>query len=192
TFTLLKYTVNIKETGLASGIKWFVQINGTTYNSTTDEISIQLPNGTYPYSINSITGYSVTNGTGNVTVSGGATVKVTFTLLKYTVNIKETGLASGIKWFVQINGTTYNSTTDEISIQLPNGTYPYSINSITGYSVTNGTGNVTVSGGATVQVKFSSTSTGLPLADVVIIAGVVVVVGIIGAAAYIFRIRGRK
>ncbi len=188
------YNVTVKENGLPAGTSWKITLsNGETYTTTGTSITFLVENDTqYTYTLTS----------GNMSYSGvpghfmllGSTgqVQATFTLLKYTVNIKETGLASGIKWFVQINGTTYNSTTDEISIQLPNGTYPYSINSITGYSVTNGTGNVTVSGGATVQVKFSSTSTGLPLADVVIIAGVVVVVGIIGAAAYIFRIRGRK
>jgi len=188
------YNVTVKENGLPAGTSWKITLsNGETYNTTGTSITFLVENDTqYTYTLTS-GNKSYSGVPGHFLLSGSAgQVQATFTLLKYTVDIKETGLASGTKWFVQVNGTTYNSTTDEISIQLPNGTYPYSVNSITGYSVTNGTGNVTVSGGATVQVKFSSTSTGLPLADIVIIAGVVVVVGIIGAAAYIFRIRGRK
>jgi len=188
------YNVTVKENGLPAGTSWKITLsNGETYNTTSTSITFLVENDTqYTYTLTS-GNKSYSGVPGHFMLSGSAEqVQATFTLLKYTVDIKETGLASGTKWFVQVDGTTYNSTTDEISIQLPNGTYTYSINSITGYSVTNGTGNVNVSGGATVQVKFSSTSTGLPLADIAIIGGVVVVVGVIGAAAYIFRIRGRK
>jgi hypothetical protein len=113
-------------------------------------------------------------------------------LLKYAIDIKETGLPTGMKWVISINGTMYNSTTDEMVVQLPNGTYSYTVNGISGYTITNGTGSVAVRGGATIDIKFSGSPFGLTTTDIEIIALVLAIAIAAGAAVYILRIRRRK
>ncbi|MHB1470698.1 MAG: hypothetical protein ACYCR2_06185 [Thermoplasmataceae archaeon] len=204
-FSLVTYNVNIKETGLASGITWYVNMDGTTYhgkttNSTYSVISISLPNGSYSYTVNNVSGYTITNGTGSFIINGsGTNMQVKFNTAKYTVNIKETGLASGITWYVNMDGTTYhgkttNSTYSVISISLPNGSYSYTVNNVSGYTITNGTGSFIINGsGTSVQVKFNSNSNsgGISLTAVGIVVGILVVVSV-GAAGYVLRMRGRK
>ncbi|MHB1650640.1 MAG: hypothetical protein ACYCTX_10080, partial [Thermoplasmataceae archaeon] len=184
---------------------WYVNMDGTTYhgkttNSTYSVISISLPNGSYSYTVNNVSGYTITNGTGSFIINGsGTNMQVKFNTAKYTVNIKETGLASGITWYVNMDGTTYhgkttNSTYSVISISLPNGSYSYTVNNVSGYTITNGTGSFIINGsGTSVQVKFNSNSNsgGISLTAVGIVVGILVVVSV-GAAGYVLRMRGRK
>ena len=141
-----------------------------------------------------VSGNSSFSGTpGTFTLSGAPeAIQASFSLIKYAVDIKETGLPSGTKWFVSINGTMYNSTTDEIVVQLPNGTYSYAVSGISGYSITNGTGSVSVRGGAITDIKFSNSSSGLPVADIEIIASVILVSTAAGVAMYFLRVRRKK
>ncbi len=199
------YGVTFTETGLPSGTKWSVTLNGSSLSSTSSSISFKEANGSYTYSVSSISGYTITNSTGTVTVNGNnITVRITFTSVKtpfvekYNVTFTETGLPSGKSWSVTLNGSTVTSTTSTITFTEPNGTYSYSIGSVSGYTVSKSTGPVTVNGNnITVSITFSSTSSsppakqpssGISSTELYAIIGAVVAVAAI-AIAILFLVR---
>ena len=147
------YTVTFTESGLSSETLWSVTLNGTTESSIKDTITFKVPNGTYSYSIGSISGYTVSPQSGTVTVKdANVSVSITFTQIKYSIIFKENGLPSGTLWFIKLNGTTHNSTTNTITITEPNGSYSYTIETpISGgtgiqYVLSQSTGTLTVNG----------------------------------------------
>ncbi|MHB8397279.1 MAG: ice-binding family protein, partial [Thermoplasmataceae archaeon] len=145
------FNVTFTESGLSSGTSWTVTFNGSTSSSTTDAISFTAANGTYSYSIGSVSGYTLATSSGNITVNGNnVSQNVTFTAVKvvskYTVTFTESGLSSGTSWTATFNGSTLSSTTATISFTAANGTYPYSIGSVSGYTLATSSGNITVNG----------------------------------------------
>jgi len=95
------YAVTFTESGLASGTSWSVTFNGTAQSSTGTSIQFSVPNGTYSYSVASVSGYSVSPSSGSVTVSGSAqSVSVTFTA--------STPSSSNNGIFSQVNATSSN------------------------------------------------------------------------------------
>ena len=193
------YNVTVVEKGLPTGTTWTLKLsNGETFSMSGSSVTFLAENDTlYTFTVLS-SNSSYMGSAGSFTLSGSAKqVQATFSLVTYTVTFTESGLPSGTTWYVKIGGSTYSGTTTNhtsnvISISLPNGSYFYSVNGVSGYTLTNGTGNITINGsGDSIQVKFSSNSSGLSLTDAGIIAGVVVVAAA-GAAVYVLRIRGGK
>lgn len=193
-----KYEIDFVETGLTSGTSWQVTFNGTTNESTTDMITFTVANGSYQFTIASISGYTVSPASGTVIVNGSSVTKdITFTvkstISKYTVSFIETGLPAGTSWSITIDSMTNSSTGNTISFMLSDGNYSY---------MSTNTANYTYSGPATVLVKGSnvtidltfskkSTTTTPPpsvsfsLSPVILYAiAAVVVVGIVG---FVFR-----
>ena len=130
----VEYNVTFKESGILSGLTWFVNLsNGQSFSSTNYSIKFAEPNGSYYYTVPSIGGYNATPPYGNFTVSGsGITVQVTFSMTKrvssYSVNFTEVGLPYGDKWFLNVSNLNSNfSTGNIIGLELPNGTYIYSL-----------------------------------------------------------------
>ena len=77
----------------------------------------------------------------------------------YAVTFTESGLASGTSWSVTFNGNTQSSTGTSTSFSVPDGTYSYTIGSVSGYSASPSSGSVTVNGAAqTVSISFTSTA----------------------------------
>jgi YVTN family beta-propeller protein len=199
--TTTSYTIIFTETGLPSGISWSVTLNGTTKSSTSSSITFSVPNGTYSYTIRSVSGYTVSPSSGSITVNGkNVNQAITFTPVTtslYTITYTETGLPSGTSWSVTLNGTTKSSTTDTITFSVPNGTYSYTIGAVSGYTVSNSNGSVTVSGkNIPVSITFSSTSptakqpsSGIPSIELYGIIGAVVAVAAIGSAVALIRKR---
>ncbi|KAA8922680.1 thermopsin family protease [Thermoplasma sp.] len=112
---------------------WYLDIAGNLYSSTSQDLIVNLPNGTYSYSVfappNNYTAVS-----GYVSVNGRSIiVNVTFPEELYTVVIRETGLPAGSSWYVVIDGRAYYSNSTTISILLPNGQYPAQFARIPGY-----------------------------------------------------------
>ena len=66
------YPVTFSQTGLGANTGWTVDLNGVVAGSHGGSAAITEPNGVYSYTISPVTGYTLTNGTGTVTVSGGA------------------------------------------------------------------------------------------------------------------------
>ena len=126
----MTYAVTFTETGLPLGTKWFVNVTASSlsYNSVTNTISFNELNGTYAYRLGSANTNWAASG-GSFTVNA-AVVSVTpvFTLWTYEVTFTESGLPSGMEWFVNVTGgTSHSSTTATVSFAEPNGSYAYAI-----------------------------------------------------------------
>ena len=118
-------------------------INGTT-NIVTQNITVGLE--PYAVAVDDLNGniYVTNSGSENVSVLGypvNSTYAVTFT---------EAGLPQGVSWSVTLNGTTesgpVSGTTGTIEFTEPNGTYPYTIGTVSGYTSSPSSGTVDVNG----------------------------------------------
>lgn len=83
---------------------------GHWYNSSnTSSITFQVTNGSFNYTVFSVTGYSVMgadNGSVNVSGAAPAPIGVTFSALPtYAVTFQETGLPNGTNWSVAVFGS---------------------------------------------------------------------------------------
>jgi hypothetical protein len=161
-----KYPVWFNETGLGSGGRWQAWLNSTDGGShggmtgMAKSFEFNVLNDTYSYQIYALTaGYTISPSlaTGNLTVAGTwQTVNVTINETLFRVRVSETGLPAGISWRATLGGVSKRTTSTLITFEVPNGTYAYSIGTITGYSVKPQYGNVTVGGGnLTVALVFS-------------------------------------
>ncbi|MGP6220345.1 YncE family protein, partial [Caldiplasma sukawensis] len=75
------YSVEFVESGLSSGTTWSVNLNGKTQSSASSTITFKVPNGTYSYTINNVSGYTVYPASSSITVNGNNISKdVTFKL----------------------------------------------------------------------------------------------------------------
>ena len=194
TFGLQKYTVTFTESGLPSGTEWWVNITGQSpLSSTITTISLSLPNGSFTYTVATVNKDYSTSGNSFMVSGGAPPILVTFSLVTFEVTLTESGLPSGIEWWVNITGQSpLSSTGTTITTSLPNGEYAYS-SSAPGYPTR--TGSVTVSGASPspIAVDFtssSSTSSGLPTIDYAIIGGEVAIAAIAVAALLLHR-RGK-
>ena len=164
------YNITFTETGLPSGTSWQTTLNGQTQSTTSSSITFRETEGTYSYSIGSVSGYSVSPSSGYVPViAWPKSVSVTFAK-NYGITFTETGLPSGTSWKATMNGQTLTSTSNSVVFNEISGTYSYSIGSVSGYSVSPSSGSVSVGGSQTVSVTFTKiptygitfTETGLP------------------------------
>ena len=168
TFTPV-YAAVFTASGLPTGTSWSVKLLGVWHASTSPTISISEPNGSYAYSLGTLTGYLVNPSSGTVTINGvGQGVPVTFTPI-YAAAFTESGLPAGTSWSVKLLGIWHASTAPTISISEPNGSYAYSIGTLTGYLVNPSSGTVTINGaGQRVSITFTPvyaavfTASGLP------------------------------
>lgn len=159
-----QYSLIFSESGLPTGTNWSVIVGTTTYSSTGSTISFAETNGTYHYTVGKVTGYTSSPSPGNVTVNGSSkTAVITFTKsgteITYTVIFTENGLPPGTSWVVTLNGTTVSSTTTTITFQEANGSYGFTVGSVSGYTVSPSSGSIKVNGAAASQsVAFTHTS----------------------------------
>ena len=161
------YSVDFDETGLPVATLWSVNLSGEIERSVSTSIAFLRPNGTYPYSIGPVAGYT-TGARGSALVQGGDVALNVAFAKTYSLTFRETGLIGGTNWTVTVGGVSNSSTTSSIVFQEKNGTYPYSITPVRRYVAT-WSGSVTVQGNAsTVSVAISLTfavtfqETGLP------------------------------
>ena len=196
-----EYLVNFVETGLPAGTNWSVTIGvATHYSDGTTSVAFNEANGTYSYTVNAVSGFKIEQATGSVQVAGQAqSVTVTFAAapLSYTITFTETGLPSGTNWSVSIGTTThYSNGGTSVTFSEANGTYDYSIGSVSGYTASPSSSSVTLSGASTgVTIAFSSSSTsssssGLSTLDWAIIGIVIAIIVIALIVALVMRGRG--
>ncbi|MCI4343946.1 MAG: hypothetical protein L3J92_07570, partial [Thermoplasmata archaeon] len=166
-YTQVTYSVKFSESGLPSGLKWKVTVDGVTKsltsNGATDTLTwTGLANNTYSYSISGISGWhqATLPYSGSVVVNGASVTETTLVYVEvtYSVTFSESGLPSGLTWQVTVDGVTKSLTTDGGTDPLTwtgllNGTYAYSIagnpgwhDSSRGYS-----GTVTVKGNSVTE-----------------------------------------
>ena len=166
-----KYPITFLESGLPSGVTWNVSVNSVPESLTTDgnTDALEWPgltNGNYSYSITAISGwYQGTLGySGSVVVSGGSVTEptVAYSAVTYLATFTESGLPSKTSWSVTLNGNLVSSTGTSISFAEPNGTYSYSVGSVSGYTSSPSSGPLAVNGGPT-GVTITLTATALAI-----------------------------
>jgi hypothetical protein len=151
------YAVTFTESGLASGTSWSVTFNGSTQSSTGTSIQYSVPNGTYSYTVGSVSGYTVSPSSGSVTVSGSAqSVSIVYSASSSSAN--------GIFAQVQASSSNTNTYTLPEAEEFTVGSSNEYVNFITLYL--EGTGTIDVGIGTTVFsnniVNITSISVNLP------------------------------
>lgn len=164
-FTPYNYSVTFTESGLQSGTSWSVTLNGVTQTSTTATVAFSVPNGTYSYTINSVSGYSGGSVNGTITVNGAAVSEsASYTLITYMVTVVESGLPSGSSWNATLTGSggasySVTSTSTSAQIAVAPGTYTVNVTGPSGYSVTLQSSTLTITNSSSALVaQFGSTS----------------------------------
>ena len=152
------YKTTFTESGLPSGTPWFVNMTGISNSGPikVSSYSTTLKNGTYSYTVStSSSQYYPSASTGSFTVSGKqVSISVTFqkkapVITYYKTTFTESGLPSGIPWFVNITGISNSGPikVSSYSTTLKNGTYSYTVStSSSQYYPSASTGSFTVSG----------------------------------------------
>ena len=129
-----EYLANFTETGLPSGTTWYVNLtDGESYSTNGTYIDTYLANATYSYSIGTPNKEYAAPG-GTFTVSGKPqVVSVSFEKEVYDQVFQENGLPAGTSWSVVVSGSTYTTTSSQITLPLVNGSYNAQVISPTGY-----------------------------------------------------------
>ena len=198
------YSITFNESGLPSGTPWSVTLNGSS-KSGTGGLAFTEPNGTYSFSVGAIAGYSASPSSSTIKVNGAAvTQSITFSALppgQYSLIFSETGLPAGTNWSVTVGSTTHSSKASTISFAEVNGTYHFSVGSMSGYTPSPTSGTVKVNGGpASQNITFTSSSSnrktsqttgflGLPGFEGDILIGIIMAAVAAGVAILLMRRR---
>ena len=166
-FTIYKYPVSFASSGLPFGDQWFINITSSTgaaysINGTATTLSISLVNGTYSYNVQSENKTSTpVVSSGIFTVNGNVVNEsVSFVRVYYTVTIHESGLpvtnGTTERWEILVDGSYYNMTNQNLTLQFTNGTYSYTVFNTASYNTTTPSGTFTVHGSSmVVNVKYA-------------------------------------
>jgi Right handed beta helix region len=132
-FTLGAYNVTFTETGVPAGLVWYLNLtNGQMFSSTGATISFAEPDGNYSYAFGATPQFPKYYGAlpGSFEVNGGpVTVHVVFTEARQVV-LRESGLASGIRWwanFTEPGPYSFSSNASTLVFYLPVGSWTYSV-----------------------------------------------------------------
>lgn len=147
-----QYTVKFRETGLPAAQPWYVTLASTINPPTKSTLTFSVPNGTYPFTVGAISGFTSTPGSGSVTVKGFyKTVNIAFAkdtsdwptylggVTRDAANYQETALSSANAanltelWNVSTNGIQAEPVVSNgtVYIGADNGD-EYAINATTG------------------------------------------------------------
>jgi hypothetical protein len=148
------YSVNFAESGLPTGMEWWVNATNVTtnvaesFNGTGTAIRFSEPNGTYTFTVAAVNrSYKAPGGT--FTVQGAPVSKaVSFVSAAtlYPVTFLESGLPDGTKWWVNLTkGKSFSGSGTTIAFTEPNGTYSFTVSS-PGYQPSPGSGSFMVKG----------------------------------------------
>ncbi|MGC9175088.1 MAG: hypothetical protein ACP5GO_04475 [Thermoprotei archaeon] len=152
TFTRVEtYAVTFTETGLPLGTSWSVTMDGLTQTSDSDSLTLTVPAGTYSYSVSTSSGYVPSTSSGTLSVTGSMSELISFALSAYAVTFTESGLPSGTRWFVVLNGVNKSSMSPQLTFEEADGTYPFYVGKVNGYSESPQSGYVKVSSQAVSQ-----------------------------------------
>ena len=209
------YAVTFTASGLPGGVGWLSAFSAPQFEvvETGAAMTVALADGTYAWQVEALSStYRVSTGSGSTTVNG-APVSQTFAFSSgvssssYSVTFTESGLPGGTSWTVTLNGATESSTTSTITFTEANGSYAYTVGSVSGYTASPSSGTVAVAGaGRTVSVTFSAVGTGsgsgggggssggflgLPGADGYYLLGALVGIVVVGIAVVLI-VRGRR
>jgi nitrous oxidase accessory protein NosD len=147
TFAVPTYSLTLSETGLPAGTFWAAVIDGQSFNGSEPSFRVDLPNGTYTYTVDPVAGYTRSAAAGDVTISGAAvSVNVSFVKFTFLVTWIESGLPSGTMWSVTFGPGTAVGVGTTLGQSVGNGTFPFTVGPVAGYSATPTSGVLTVNG----------------------------------------------
>lgn len=151
-----EYEITVNETGLVTSTSWSLTLGGTPFSSSTGTIAASEPNGSYPYLIGPVPGFSPNPSAGSLTVQGRPVgLSIAFALTvgagHFAVTFEESGLPPSTGWAVELGSSSNSSTTGSVGFVEPNGSYPYTIEPVVGYDADPDRGTVTVAGMGIVQ-----------------------------------------
>ena len=159
-----EYSLSFTESGLPTGFTWSVLVDGYRYTTSQAVLNVSLTNGTYSYVVGTLGRYAASPSAGNFTVRGiGASVALTFYPLSTneTASFHDIGLPTGYSFEVTLNQTSQIGF-GYLNFSVANGTYPFSVRGVMGFSVSPESGNVTVKGSnVLVTVIFTPLPAGL-------------------------------
>lgn len=192
-------TLTIEESGLPAGTSWSAVVNGVRETTTGPTLDFTVSaGGSYAYQVLPVAGYTVSPARGSVTV-GSSTylLATTFSVVSYPVTFSEQGLAAGTAWSVTVDGTLYTSSGTSLTVYLPNGTFTYLYDNVSGYTLGTTAGSVKVQGaGAGVTAGYAPVNvpsyvvTSTFNQDWAIALGLAAVALVVGVVALLLR-RGR-
>ena len=141
------FPVTFAETGLPSGTSWSVTFNNAVATTSTTRLELlELP-GSYAYQVAPVAGYTVSPSSGTAEVANSSSViYVTFAPATYSITLLESGLAPGTAWWATLDGTTNASSSSSIGFAAANGTYSFTVGSVSGYLASPPSGSITVNG----------------------------------------------
>lgn len=159
TFYPFRLPVVVNATGLPAETAWGLVLGNDSVNGTGAMLWFLEPNGTYPFRVRAPDGWSASPPNGTLRVDGAlVAIAVRFVPITYPVTFTASGLPEGARWAVVVEGTRATSTTSTLVLELPNGTYGFSIDAPVGYAVANAStfGPLLVDGaGADVALTFA-------------------------------------
>jgi thermopsin len=127
-WSIMRYSVTAVAVGLPANRPWTVVLNGTSNSVTGSSVQTQLANGTYNFSVGALTGYHAAVPSGNFTVRGSDySLTIDFVRILYVAAFTETGLPTASGWVLSIDGVNHSTGGTELRLNLPNGTYEYSV-----------------------------------------------------------------
>lgn len=146
------YEVQFNQTGLPPGVNWSVDLNGSVSSAFASPIAFVVPNGSYPFTVESPPGFEAHPGSGTAVVAGdepeyliefGATI-----VPAYSVTFIGEGLPPGAPWTVTFAGITLLAGGPGVGMRfvVPNGTYSFSVGAPPQYVSSPPNGTVVVAG----------------------------------------------
>ncbi|WP_393972031.1 hypothetical protein OXIME_000632 [Oxyplasma meridianum] len=153
------YNVAIKGIGIPDKDQWAI-FNGTSrYTSENGTIFINLPNGTYFFSIQCPYGFNTTDKGLVFNVNGSMiNLYVFFHVIYYHLDLVEVGLPQNTTWKVAINNSIFATSTEFLQVELRPGLYTLNFSSLRYYSPYHGSETVNISNSSTlILVRFSYT-----------------------------------
>jgi hypothetical protein len=150
--------VTVNESGLPRGTSWEVTVNGTQIGTSSDNLSANLANGTYPVTYPSVPGFNlVGSNPGSITVPGVSRISLVFALVTYAVTFTESGLPPSTPWWVNASGSVVQSTGTSLQVTAPNGSTAYEVGSLYEFLANTSAGTIIVLAGVVspIAVSFS-------------------------------------
>ncbi|HTT25618.1 MAG TPA: thermopsin, partial [Thermoplasmata archaeon] len=151
--TLTQYAVGFHVSGLPAQTRWGVRWEGLFEATTSTWLNFSVPNGTYPYLLGAVAGYTTGSYRSTVSVEGvDQVIAVRFTVFTFATWFAPSGLPNGTAWSVQVSGLPQvdGVAPSPLRIPLSNGTWFYNVSTVAWYAAEPTEGNVSIAGVAPV------------------------------------------
>jgi hypothetical protein len=149
------YSIVFEEYGLPDGTQWSVSLGGNSQSSTSSSMRFPVSNGTYSYLVQNVDGFLISPSNSSVSVNGTNVTIALYFLKLFQITLTESGLPSTAGWNVTVLNETYSSKNSTIYLELPNGTYSYSVQNQYYFNCTAPNGTFKVNGNSlTVNFQF--------------------------------------